>query len=329
MATTPRPSGLLNGARVLVTGASGFIASHIIERLVDLGSDVGALSRTRGRLGEINVAGSYTYLPCDIADAALTREVLAAFQPEIVFHFASQPDAAESFEHANHLIAVNIAGTVNLLEGLRLCGTETVIYGDSCKVYGSHAPVPYRESTRTDPNSSYSISKLAGWQMCQLYSRLYGFNAVAVRPTLIYGPRQGNNIIGFVIGALLAGKPQILLDGGTQTRDPLFIADAVEAFIAAGEQSSTVNGRVINVGGGQEVTVERLAEMIVHAMGCGTPVVCRPHRARETEMWRSYCDNAEVEALLGWRPRTSLADGVQQTVDYLTLSQTGARVGGA
>lgn len=319
----------LRGARVLVTGASGFIASHLVERLAALGAEVAALSRSRGRLDEIDAHGRYAYLQCDLTDAALTRDVVAAFCPEIVFHFASRPDGFETFEHASGAINLNISGTLNLLEALRLCATRAIVYGDSCKVYGSHAPVPYRESTPTDPNSSYSISKLAGWHMCQLYARIHRFNAVAVRPTLIYGPRQGNNIIGFVIRSLLAGERGILLDGGTQTRDPLYIADAVDAFIAAAEQSPCINGRVINVGGGREVTVERLAQVIVQLVGGGAEVVCRPHRARETEMWRSYCDNEEAEALLGWRPRTSLAGGIQQTIDYLSLAHAGAKVGDA
>lgn len=303
--------------RVVVTGAGGFIGSQLVERLVGEGAEVGALSRTRGRLGEIERADSFTFLGCDLTDAKAARESIGRFAPEILFHFASQPDSRESFEHTTGSLDVNVLGTLNALEALRLSGGKTVVYGDSCKVYGSQAQVPYRESTPTEPNSSYSISKLAGWQICQLYGRVHGIAAVTVRPTLIYGPRQGYNLITFVVNCLLRKDREIPLDGGSQTRDPLFIADAVDALIAVGERAPSLGGRVINLGGGQETTIEDLARLIVELSGGTATIACRPRHARINEMWRSFCDNAEAEATLGWRPRTPLAVGLKETINYL------------
>jgi len=306
------------GMRVVVTGASGFIGSQLVERLVAEGADVGALSRTRGRLAEIASADGFTFLCCDLTDAKAARASIGRFAPELLFHFASQPDSLESFEHTTDSLDVNALGTLNALEALRLSGGKAIVYGDSCKVYGSQAQVPYRESTPTEPNSSYSISKLAGWQICKLYGRVHGIAAVTVRPTLIYGPRQSYNLITFVVNCLLRKDREISLDGGSQTRDPLFIADAVDAFIAAGERAPSLGGRVINLGGGQETTVEDLAMLIVELSGSPATIACRPRHARVTEMWLSYCDNAEAEAMLGWRPRTPLVVGLKQTIEYLT-----------
>jgi nucleoside-diphosphate-sugar epimerase len=316
----------LAGRRVVVTGASGFIGSHLVERLAVEGAVVGALSRGLGRLAEIADRDSFTFLPCDLTDAREARAAIGDFAPEILFHFASQPDARESFEHTSDSMEVNVIGTLNAVEALRAGGGTTVIYGDSCKVYGGHADVPYREATPTVPNSSYAISKLAGWQICQLYSAVHGLVAVTARPTLIHGPRQGYNLITFVVDCLLRKDSEISLDGGSQTRDPLFIADAVDALVAIAERAPSLAGRVINLGGGRETSVEELTRLIVQlAGGCAT-VACRPRHARVTEMWRSYCDNAEAESMLGWQPRTSLAAGLEQTITYL-ISQRAQRTG--
>jgi nucleoside-diphosphate-sugar epimerase len=307
----------LTGRRILVTGASGFLGAHLVARLIAEGARVGALARGRGCLDEFELMRPFTFLPCDLTDAAATREAFEGFAPEIVFHFASHPDACEQHEHMQTVLEVNAGGTLNTLEALRLCGGRAILYGDSCKVYGSQAAVPYREATPVDPGSSYALSKLAGWHLCLLYSRLHGIAAVALRPTLIYGPRQGLNLITFAVDRLLAGHAEIPLDGGVQTRDPLFVADALDAFVAAAERAHLLDGRVINLGGGHELTVEALVGLVVELSGRRSRVVSYPERARPTEIWRSFCDNAEAEQLLGWRPRTPLRSGLVQTIEHL------------
>ena len=306
----------LAGLRVVVTGASGFVGSHLVERLSELGATVGALSRTRGRLDQLGDA-RFDYLQCDLTDAAATREVITGFAPHTLLHFASRPDAHESFEHTKDSLDVNAVGTLNALDALKTAGGKVIVYGDSCKVYGANAEVPYREQTPTVPNSTYAISKLAGWQICQLYGRLHNIAAVTVRPTLMHGPRQSYNLFSFIVDRIRKHESDIPLDGGRQTRDPLFVSDAVDAVLTAAERAPDLAGRVINIGGGSETTVERLAQLVVELSGSRAVVVCRPDRVRPTEMWRSYCDNKEAEMLLGWRPRTPLAAALRQTIDYL------------
>lgn len=305
------------GVRVVVTGASGFIGSHLVERLAAEGAVVGALARTRGRLAEL-LASPFTFLECDLTDARAARESIRGFAPHTLFHIASHPDAAESFAHATRSFAVNLHGTLNVIEALKQATGKVIVYGDSCKVYGGQAEVPYRSTTPTAPNSSYALSKLAGWQACRVYGPPAGIASVSVRPTLIHGPRQSYNLVGFIVKRLLDGADEIPLDAGTQTRDPLFISDAVDALLAAAERAPLLDGRVVNVGGGHETSVEDLARLVVDVSGRRAVVSCRPQHARATEMWRSYCDNVEASAMLDWVPRTSLVTGLTHTVAYLT-----------
>lgn len=306
----------LFGKRVLVSGASGFLGSHLVERLVRDGAVVGALSRSRGWLDSLDMRGKVSFIPCDLCDAEKAQEAISGFAPEILFHFAGQPDGTEGLKQAHSVIKHNVAGTVNALEGFRLAKGDVFVYGDSCKVYGN-GEVPYRENSPIRPDSSYAIAKSAGWQFCQLYQKIYGMAVVSVRPTLIHGPRQGYNLISYVVQNVLEGKTEIRLDGGAQTRDPMFVDDAVDAYLATAVRGNLLAGRVINIGGGCEYSVAEISARVVELMGGEQQIVAVARNARPTEMWRSYCDNVEATELLGWRPNTSLRAGLEKTIAYL------------
>ncbi|HEY7617800.1 MAG TPA: NAD-dependent epimerase/dehydratase family protein, partial [Terriglobales bacterium] len=174
---------LWTGKRVLVTGGSGFLGSHLVEHLVREGATVAALARTEGKLAAITPPPDYLFLRCDLTDEEQARRAIEGFAPQILYHFASHPDGRESFEQANAAIRGNLLATLNALEAFRRCGGQLFVYGDSCKVYGD-CQVPYRASMPLKPTSSYAISKAAGWQLCELYRRQYGLACVSVRPTL-------------------------------------------------------------------------------------------------------------------------------------------------
>lgn len=308
----------LTGKRVLVTGAGGFIGSRLVERLLGVGARVCAASRTEGRLKEMVAHGGYDFTPCDLTHEAETANLFRQFAPQIVYHFASHPDGRECYTQARRAIEVNLLGTLNALEAFRLASAdaELFVYGDTCKVYGE-ALVPYRAGMPVMPLSSYAIAKASGWQLCQLYAKLHGTPIVSVRPTLIYGPQQGFNLISFVVECVLGGKNEVPLDGGGQTRDPLFIEDALEAFLTVAQRGSTLAGQVLNIGGGAECAVRDIAELIIKLMGARIPVVSLPAGARPTDMQRSHCDNREVAELIGWRPRTDLTTGLRRTIEHL------------
>lgn len=303
-----------SGRRILVTGVSGFVGSRIAARCAADGAIVAGLSRTRGRFADAIARGA-AHLSVDLEDRDACTHAVRGFGPEVVFHFASRPDGPESVEHARASINANITATVNLVEAAAATA-GAIVYGDSCKVFGAHAP-PYREHTPVDPNSAYGATKAAGWWVCRSLAAASGIAAVSIRPTLIYGPGQGMNVIEFIATRALAGTPEIGLDGGDQTRDPLYIDDAVHAFLAAAAGASRLHGRALPIGGGSEIAVRDLAQHVVAACNAGSRIVCRPDRARPTEIWKSWCDNADAHRELGWSPKVRLTDGLAHTVQSI------------
>jgi UDP-glucose 4-epimerase len=313
MTQTSMTEAVLAGARVLVTGGNGFIGSHLIRRLVQEGAEVVALDVAARRQTETDLPWRLTFLEVNLGDAEAVAEVVEAFAPQILFHLASTSDARECFEQVKASVHGNLLLTVNVLEAFRRREGGLFIYGDSSKVYGN-SDVPYSQSLSPNPLSSYAIAKSAGWDFCRYYARLYGISTVSVRPTLIYGPGQPFNLVSYVIGCVLANKELIRLDGGSQTRDLLYIDDAVSAYLAVARHGHRLGGNVINIGGGCEWSVADLARKIIRLMDSNVQVQADMARMRPTEMRRSYCDNTEAEQMLGWRPLTDLETGLKQTI---------------
>lgn len=304
----------LEGRPVLVTGAGGFIGASLVRALVREGAHVVALTRARGRMAQ-DCAGALV-LVADLLEAEHVREIVSTTRPEVVFHLAAQPDARETGPQVRTCIDSNVTGTANLLEAMRELDDPCLVYGDSSKVYGNSG-VPFRSNQPLQPLCSYAVSKAAGWSLIDMYRRVHGLRAMSVRPTLVYGPEQGFNLFSFLCDSVWTGKPEIPLDGGQQTRDPLYIDDAVDAFIRVAEFRDALDGRVMPVGGGRELSVLALAELTVSLLNGKQPVVPRPAQARPTEMLRSWSDNAEIEQLIGWRPRVSLEQGILRTAAWL------------
>ena len=301
----------VSGRRVAVIGGTGFIGSHLTERLVAEGAEVLAVARSEARVSSLAaVRHDCTIALADICDAAGMIRMIRRFRPAIVYFLASHPDAGESFGHIAEGMRVNGLGLINTLQAAA-ADCELFVYGDSAKDYGN-AQVPYRASQTAAPVCSYAILKSAGWQLCQLVSAFTALKTVALRPTFIYGPGQGRNVIAHVHECVSAGRP-VRLMGGDQTRDPLYIDDAVEAFVAAA-CAPAAWGHAIPIGGGQELTVRALCETALAAFGSSVPVVCGAEPPRMTEIWRSSSDNADAYRLLGWQPRVSLAEGLERTI---------------
>jgi UDP-glucose 4-epimerase len=249
--------------------------------------------------------------------------VLASYRPEIVFHLAAHADAAESPAQMEEALAVNTLGTARLLEACRAAGTRRVVYACSSKVYGNH-PLPNRVSSPADPISSYAIAKQAGWQMCKLYARLTGIEVAAVRPSFVYGPRQNWNLVRYVEDCARRGVP-VRLQGGRQTRDPLYVSDAVAALAAAGV-SAKAPGLAIPAGGGTEWTVRGMTQQILDLLGSGVGIEEEAVTMRPAEIWRMYTDNNEARLLLDWTPRYSFGDGLARFLQPISPARTIAMI---
>ena len=302
----------LAGRRAAVIGGTGFLGSHLVERLVSEGLDVLAVARTTAGIGRLSaVRADCTVALADICQADSIVSALQRFRPDIVFHLAAHADGHESFGHFTECLRVNGLGLVNALRAASESGAEVFVYGDSSKNYGN-AGVPYRMTQPPRPICSYAIVKSAGWQLCQLAASFTSLKTVALRPTFVYGPRQNRNVITHVRDCVSAGRP-IHLMGGTQTRDPLYVDDAVEAFVLAAAKPRAW-GQAIPIGGGQELTVVSLCEAVMTALGVKVAILAGAEEARLTEIWRSTADNIDACRLLDWTPRVTLSEGLARTV---------------
>jgi nucleoside-diphosphate-sugar epimerase len=302
----------VNGRRIAVIGGTGFIGSHLTERLVADGADVLAVARTESRLGNLAAVRRQCVIAlADICDPAAMIRALRRFRPEIVFFMAAHPDGTESFRQISECVQINGVGLINALQAAVAAGTEVFVYGDSAKDYGN-AEAPYRAEQPASPVCSYAIVKSAGWQLCQLVACFTPMKTVALRPTLVYGPRQNRNVITHVRDCVASGRP-VRLMGGSQTRDPLYIDDAVGAYVAAATRPDAW-GHAIPIGGGQEVTVTALCQATVTALGGSVAVIEGAEQSRLTEIWRSASDNTDASRLLGWQPVTPLSEGLSRTV---------------
>jgi nucleoside-diphosphate-sugar epimerase len=315
------PPDPLRGKRVLVTGGGGFIGAALVRALAARGAEVTALSRRSGRL-EAD-ATSYRFVGCDLLATQPLHDVFQLARPQLVYHLAACPDGAEDAAHTQRLIEHNIQAVANVVQAVVAHRCGGLVYGDSVKVYGD-APVPYRADLRPEPLSSYAVAKLAGWGLVDVARRLHGFNAMAVRPTLVYGPAQGFNLFTFLIKSIQPHIDQIALDGGAQSRDPIYIDDAVDAFLQAGRRLAACSGTTLPIGGNREISVADIARLTVRILNGRQAVVARPASQRPTETLRSWCDNAEATALLGWAPKVSLEAGILLTAESIAASLQGA-----
>ncbi len=304
----------LQGIRVIVTGAGGFIGAALARRLAETGAVV--LGLVRSDLPELS--GNYArFMRCDLSDLEEVRKVFLEFSPEVVYHLASNADAADSFVQIRASVFCNLLLTLNVLEAFAHCpDRRLLVYGDSTKVYGDCAP-PYRKGLPLTPLCSYAIAKASGWEYCKLFQLVHDLPSVSIRPTITYGPGQKLNLVSFVIDSILKGEKEIVRSGGDQTRDLLFVDDCVEAFILAGAQApQKMGGQVINIGGGNERSVFEIAKFIATLFESDIPIVSRYSLRRPTEISRCYCDNKEPFELLGWKPSVSLKEGLMMTIKH-------------
>lgn len=303
-----------SGQKVMLVGASGFLGSHLIQRFLHYGADVCGVSRSAGATEALITHPNYEFHACDIIEANTTDQVVKNFRPDVVIFVAASPDGPESGELIRKRFNVNVVGLINVLEACcRHVPQTKFLFCDSRKVYGN-GTVPHNSTMLTAPMSSYAFTKDVGWRLCRLYASVRGLTAVSVRPSLIYGPGQGPNVIRNVFAAATRGDTTFTLRGGEQTRDPIFIDDAVDAFVSVAAQAQHLSNKVIVIGGREEVSVRELARLALEACGSKVIIVDDPAAMNGTDMLRSVCDLSEVERLLGWSPKILLREGLHRTV---------------
>lgn len=308
--------------RVLVTGGAGFIGSHVVEAHLAAGDEVTVLDDlSSGRIA--NVPPGVRLEKMDVRSPA-ARRLAAEGGFTIINHHAAQMDVRRSVEDPVHDAQINVLGLLNLLEGARVGGVRRVVFASSGgTVYGDGATIPTPESAAKLPASPYGTAKLTSEYYLATYTRLHGLEAVSLRYSNVYGPRQNPHgeagVVAIFGSRLLAGEPVTVFGDGLQTRDMVFVGDVAAANVtAAGCPLQPLDGldsRAYNIGTGRESTVLDLATLIGQAAG-RRPEIKRA-LARAGEILRSALSVEKAARELAWRPRVPLPDGLAQTVRWI------------
>lgn len=307
--------------RVLVTGADGFVGSHLVERLLRDGHRVAALVRPRSVTGTSetrlrNLAPVADRLAAVIAVDVAGPDACAAMQafaPQWLFHLAAEAYVERSFTRPHEVLRTNLGGTMSCLElARRSASLERLIVTSSSEIYGTAQRERIAEDHPLEPTSPYGASKLAADRMALAFARTYELPVAVIRPFNTYGPRHVYDVIPKFIDRALRGLPLQIYGDGTQGRDFTFVDDMVEAFVLAA-QAPELLGRATNFGSGQTIAIAELARAIAGLVGGDVRIEHAP--ARRAEVARLCCD-ASVANALGWRPRIDLAEGLARNVAW-------------
>jgi len=309
-------------SKVCVTGAAGFIGGHLAETLLEQGHEVAGLddfsSGKRETAALLSRNPRFRLVEGSIADPADVAKAVAG--AKYVFHLAAIPSVPVSMQEPERTTAVNIGGTVNVLEAARRTGTERVVLACSCAAYGDGPEQPKHERLLVRPVSPYAAQKIACELYAQTYTTAYGLPCVALRFFNVYGPRQDpkseySAAIPRFVTRLIVGEPPIVFGDGLQTRDFVHVKDVVRACILA-STSEKASGSVVNVASGHSASLVELIALIREAVGPQAAHLGIEHRAaRAGDVRASSADLTRARELLGFEPQISLAKGLAEVVD--------------
>ncbi len=307
---------------VLVTGAGGFIGSHLVERLVGLGANVRAMVRynsqgMRGWLEHSTCKGGIDFRSGDIRDSFFVEDSIKDIHT--VFHLAALIGIPYSYVAPEAYVATNISGTLNVLQSARKFGIPRIVHTSTSEVYGTAQTVPISELHPVTGQSPYSASKIGADKLAESYFLSFETPVAIVRPFNTFGPRQSARAVIPSIISQLFQSSKIQLGATSPTRDLNFVSNTVEGFLAAGESDSAV-GEVLNFGSGQEISIGDLATLIAEIMNVEIEIESSEERLRpeKSEVFRLLADNSKAEQLLDWTPQIGLREGLSKTVEWLS-----------
>lgn len=318
-------SASISGKTVFVTGADGFIGSHLVELLVEQGARVRALVyynswNERGWLRDVPAATltQVEVLHGDVRDAERIRQGVRGC--DYVFHLASLIAIPYSYEAARSYVDTNVTGALNVLQACRESDTLTrLVHVSTSEVYGSAQQVPIPESHPLVAQSPYSGSKIAADKMAESFHLSFGLPVVTARPFNTFGPRQtARAVIPTIASQLLAGGTQLKLGALSPTRDFNYAADTAAGMLALA-LCQAAEGRVVNIGSGEEWSIGRTAELLCEIVGRRVEIVTDEQRIRpdKSEVNRLLADNRLIHELTGWRSRVPFKEGLARTVDWI------------
>ncbi len=313
--------------RVLITGGAGFIGSTLVRACLEEGDEVRVLDDfSTGRLENLaEVQEAIDIVQGSVVDFEMVQRSVNGC--ELVYHLGALPSAFQSVDEPVRTHAVNLSGTVHVLEASRREGVRRVVYASSCAIYGDSNALPLGEDLPPLPGSPYALQKLAGELYCRQFTCLYGLQTVALRYFNVFGPRQDPRslyaaVVPRFLSAVVRGVPPCIHGDGLQSRDFVHVDDAGAATRAAALAPPECVGQTINVARGERVSVLELLKEVARAAGRDAlEPVFEPTRLGDVR--HSQADISEAERLLGWRPRTTLAEGLRSTLQSLDLESSG------
>jgi dTDP-glucose 4,6-dehydratase len=313
------------GRPVLVTGAGGFIASHLVERLVNEGAQVRAFVRYNSRgdpgllrllpptiLAKVQVYGG------NLVDLMAVQEAMNGVS--CVFHLGALIAIPYSYLHPVEVVETNVIGTLNVLLAARQTKVDRIIHTSTSEVYGTALQVPIGETHPLQGQSPYSASKIGADKLAESFFRSFDLPVVTLRPFNTYGPRQSARAVIPTIITQALTQSQIQLGNLDARRDLTFVLDTIEGFLKIGE-TPDIEGEVFNLGSGCEIRIGDLAQLVIQMVGRQLQIVVDPLRLRpeKSEVQRLLADNRLVRERVGWAPGVSLEEGLLQTVEWIRL----------
>ncbi len=309
--------------KILVTGADGFIGSHLTEELVKQGFDVKAFSlynsfNTWGWLDTLpqGIMENVEVFTGDVRDPNGVREAMKG--TDAVFHLAALIAIPFSYHSPDAYVDTNIKGTLNVLQAAKQLDLDKVLITSTSEVYGTAQYVPIDESHPYQGQSPYSATKIGADRLAESFYRSFGLPVAIVRPFNTYGPRQSARaVIPTIITQLLAGKEEIRLGSLTPTRDFNFVKDTAQGFIEIYRSDKTV-GEEINIATQNEISIGELAEELIKQINPQAKIVCDEERLRpeKSEVNRLLGSNEKIKLLTDWEPRFTFEEGLAQTIDF-------------
>ena len=313
----------LNRKKILITGADGFIGSHLVERLLEENCQIKAFVY-------YNSFNSWGWLDTFPEDKLKDLEIFAGDirdpngvrtaikDVNVVFHLAALIGIPFSYHSPDAYVDTNIKGTLNVLQACREYSIERVVITSTSEVYGTAQYVPINEKHPFQGQSPYSASKIGADKIAESFYRSFSTPVIIARPFNTYGPRQSARaVIPTIITQLLSGKKEIHLGSLHPTRDLNYVNDICNGFITL-TQCDVAVGKEINIGSGTEISIGDLANLLIELIGSNAKIVSQDARKRpeESEVGRLVCDNSLMEELTGWKPETPLKEGLLKTIEW-------------
>ena len=306
----------------LVTGADGFIGSHLVEMLVDKGYKVKALSQYNsfnnwGWLETVNCIDQIEVLTGDIRDPHYCKSITKGV--DIIFHLAALIAIPYSYIAPDSYVDTNIKGTLNICQAAKENGVGRIIHTSTSEVYGTAQYVPIDENHPMQPQSPYSATKIAADAMAMSFYNSINLPVSIARPFNTYGPRQSARaVIPTIITQILSGEKEIKLGDVTPTRDFNYVSDTCRGFIALAECDKAI-GEIVNIGSNFEISVGDTLNLIKEVMGSDVKFIVDKERIRppKSEVFRLWCDNSKIEGLTGYKSKIDIREGLKRTVDWI------------